>query len=224
MENGTPEIHPYFFFEEETVEKYFADLHLKLLSGRHIQQQDANAFALLEDYFPQLKHFYARIYSRNLVQDFADTSTYFYLDFFESSRGKITDPSRYKMLTEFQTIVGLMLLDMYYSRYFQHPKNISWVDIRKEIEEGDHKLEYQQILFKDQRPDYTEREWNIAIRSFTNVIRLFDELGWVTKLSGQQEGLLFTIQPSIHRMAKLYSKELENFELFAERYKNKQQE
>jgi hypothetical protein len=224
MENEAPESHPYTFFEKEAVEKYFADLHLKLLSGRHIQQQDVNAFALLEDYFPQLKHFYAKVYSRDLVQDMADTSSYFYLDFFDSSREKLIDPSRYKMLTEFQTIVGLMLLDMYYSRYFQHPKNISWTDIRKEIEEGNHKLEYQQILFKEKRTDYTEGEWNIAIRHFNNVIRLFDALGWVKRLSGQQEELLFTIQPSIHRMAKLYSKELEDFETFAEQLKNKTQE
>jgi chromosome condensin MukBEF MukE localization factor len=224
MENGVSENHPYTFFEEESVEKYFADLHLKLLSGRHIQQQDANAFALLEDYYPQLKHFYARIYSRDLVQDIADTSVYFYLDFFESSREKLIDPSRYKPLTEFQTILGLMLLDMYYSRYFQHPKNISWTDIRKEIEEGDRKQEYQQLLFKERRSDYTEREWNFAIKRFTAVIQLFDDLGWVKKLSGQQEELLFTIQPSIHRMAKLYSKELEDFGTFAERYKNQTQE
>lgn len=224
MENGTSENHPYTFFEEDAVEKYFADLHLKLLAGRHIQQRDVNAFALLEDYYPQLKYFYAKIYSRELVQDMADTSTYFYLDFFESSREKLIDPSRYKMLSEFQTVVGLMLLDMYYSRYFQHPKNISWTDIRKEIEEGDHKQEYQQLLFKETRPDYTEREWNLAIRNFNTVIRLFDELGWVKKLSGQQQELLFTIQPSIHRLAKLYSKELEDFETFAERYKNKTQE
>jgi chromosome condensin MukBEF MukE localization factor len=224
MENATPENDGYEFFAEEVVEKYFADLNIKLLSGRHIQQEDINAFSLLEDYYPNLKAFYQKIYQLDLVRDVGDQRPYFYLNFFDSGKGKLNDTSRYRVLTEMQTVTGLLLLDMYYSRYFDHPKVITWADIKQEIEEGEHKVDYQRILFPEMRAGYTEPEWQAVERRFREVIQSFHALGWVNKLSGQQEELLFEIKPSIHRMAELYSEELENFESFSENYKSRAEE
>lgn len=224
MENAVSEKSGYDFFLEEAVEKYFADLNMKLLSGRHIQQDDFNVFSLLEDYFPQLKNFYLQIYGLDLVEATGDRSVYFYLNFFDGGRGRLSDPSRSKILTELQTIVGLSLLDMYYLRYFDHPKMISWADIRKEIEEGDHKLEYQRILFPEIRSTYSEGEWRVVKKSFINTIKSFDELGWVKKLSSQQEELAFELLPAIHRIAELYANELENFQAFSEKYKRRSEE
>jgi len=221
MENAVRESTGYGFFLEEAVERHFADLNIKLLSGRHIQQNDANVFFVLEDYFNPLRNFYSCIYKLALVRAIGDRSIYFYLNFFDEGKGKLSDPSRSKTLTELQTIVGLALLDMYYSRYFDHPKIISWPDIQKEIMDGEHKLEYQRIFFENVGPVYSENAWAKAEKRFTNTIKSFDELGWVRRLSNQQEQLRFELQPSIHRIADLYAKELQDFVTFCEKHKNR---
>ena len=224
MENAASEVRGYDFFTEDIVEKHFADMNIKLLSGRHIQQEDVNAFLLLEDFYPDLRNFYQKIYQLDLVRDIADQRAYFYLDFFDGGKGKLTDASRHRTLTEMQTVTGLLLLDMYYSRYFEHPKMITWSDIKQEIEEGDHKTDYQRILFPEIRAGYSDAEWAMVDRRFREVIQSFHLLGWVNRLSGQQEELLFEIKPSIHRMAMLYAEELENFTSFSENYKSRAEE
>jgi chromosome condensin MukBEF MukE localization factor len=224
MENATAEVKGYDFFTEDIVEKHFADLNIKLLSGRHIQQEDINAFLLLEDFYPDLRNFYRKIYQLDLVRDIGDQRAYFYLDFFDGGKGKLNDASRYRALTEMQTVTGLLLLDMYYSRYFEHPKVIMWSDIKQEIEEGDHKADYQRILFPEIRAAYSDAEWGTVEKRFKDVIQSFHLLGWVNRLSGQQEELLFEIRPSIHRMAVLYAAELENFTSFSENYKSRAEE
>ena len=224
MENAANEIKEYDFFTDNVIEKHFADLNIKLLSGRHIQQEDVNAFLVLEDFYNDLKNFYQKIYQLNLVRDIADQRAYYYLDFFDGGKGKLTDASRSRALTEMQTITGLLLLDMYYSRYFEHPKVITWANIKKEIEEGDHKSDYQRILFPEIRAAYSDAEWGTAEKRFRDAIQSFHLLGWVNKLFGQQEELLFEIRPSIHRMAVLYAQELENFTSFSEIYKSRTEE
>lgn len=206
----------YEFLESERAEKYFADVNIKLLSGKHIQPDDYNAYSFLEEFLLPLRAFYERLYKLTLVQDIHDQVTYFYLDFFSSGKGKLSDSSRHRPLTELQTVIGLMLLNMYYSRFFESSKTIYWADIKKEIEDSEYKEHYQRILFgESHRIDYTETEWQLVEKKFKNTINSFNELGWVDKTSTQQEELVFIIKPSIHRLAKLYEHELKNFDTFS---------
>jgi chromosome condensin MukBEF MukE localization factor len=225
MENETVEQRTdYRFLEDERVEKYFADLNIKLLSGRHIHQDEYNAFSLLEDWYEELSGYYRQLYRLNLARDVYDQSVYYYLDFFSIGKGKISDPSRTRVLTQLQTIVGLMLLDMYYTRYFDNPKTIHWRDILQELEEGEHKSAYQRIFFDAVRPSYTQSEWQSVEGKFNKTIQSFAELGWVNRISGQQEDLAFDIKPAIHRLAKLYEQELNHFTEFASKIIPKQEE
>ena len=215
MENESQEITDYSFLKEEAVEKHFADLNIKLLSGRHIQNNEFGIFSILEDYYEPLKEFYKQLYRLDLVRDQFDRSVYYYLNFFDSGKGKLSDPSRYRVLTQMQTITGLMLLDMYYTKYFDDIKTIQWTDIQREIQEGDHHANYQRILFSEVRGNYTENEWANAERKFKDAVNSFDKLGWVNRISNTQEELKFEINPCVHRIAKLYEKELEDFDVFS---------
>jgi chromosome condensin MukBEF MukE localization factor len=219
MENEDPKNEDYSFLEEDRMKMYFADLNIKLLSGRHLQSDEYNLFTILGDYYDEFKSFYNNLYKLNLVRDTYDNSVYYYLDFFEGSKGKLTDPSRIKTLTEWQTVAGLMLLDMYYSRYFEDPKQIKWQDIKYEIEAGDKKETYQSLFFKSVRTGFTPNEWTEVEKKFRNTVQSFHELGWVNKVSGQNEELLFELKPSIHRIARLYEKELLNFQDFVSHFK-----
>ena len=117
-----------------------------------------------------------------------------------------------------------MLLDMYYVRYFDNPKTILWRDIKQALEEGEHKEDYQKIFFDAVRPSYTESEWQSVERKFNKAIQSFTELGWVNKISGQQEELAFEIKPAIHRLAKFYEQELNHFTEFVSKIIPKQEE
>jgi chromosome condensin MukBEF MukE localization factor len=219
MENELEKNPDFRFLEEEGVMKHFADLNIKLLSGRHIELVDYAVFSVLEDYFESFKNFYRQLYKLDLVRKVFDQSVYFYLNFFDAGRGKLTDPSRYRPITEIQTIVGLMLLDMYFVRYFDPEKKVLWSAIRDEVQSGDQKVPLQRLLFPELRVEYSEPEWQSAEKRFRTTIQRFNDLGWVTQLSSMNEELCFVINPSIHRMAELYEAELQNFDAFSVKVK-----
>lgn len=220
MENENYEISDYSFLTEENVEKHFADINILLLSGKHIDHKYYAEYTVLESYESQWRNFYSSLYRLNLVADISDRSRYYYLDFIENGKGKLSDTSRNKELTELQTLIGLTLLDMYYQKYFDEEKIIHWNDIKTQILESDHQEAYKRILFNDIRDSYDEKEWNAVENKFGKTIDSFDKLGWVEKQSGRNEELVFEIRPAIHRLTKLYQEELQNFESFSQQLKN----
>lgn len=220
MENENYEISDYSFLTEESVEKHFPDINILLLSGKHIDHKHYAEYTVLESYEPQWRSFYINLYRLNLVSDIADRSRYYYLDFTENGKGKLSDASRNKELTELQTLIGLALLDMYYQKYFDEEKIIHWNDIKTQILESDHQEAYKRILFNDIRDSYDEKEWSTVENKFGKTIDNFDKLGWVEKQSGRNEELVFEIRPAIHRLTKLYQEELQNFESFSQQLKN----
>jgi hypothetical protein len=220
MENENYEISDYFFLTEESVEKHFADINILLLTGKHIDQKYYVEYTVLDSYESQWRNFYNNLYRLNLVADISDSSRYYYLDFTENGKGKLSDANRNKELTELQTLIGLILLDMYYQKYFEEEKIIHWNDIKTQILESNHQEAYKRILFNDIRDSYDEKEWNTLENKFGKTIDSFDKLGWVEKQSGRNEELVFEIRPAIHRLTKLYQEELQNFESFSQQLKN----
>ncbi|WP_407510478.1 condensin complex protein MksE [Elizabethkingia anophelis] len=220
MENENYEISDYAFLSEESVEKHFADINIMLLSGKHIDHRYYAEYTVLESYESQWVNFYSNLYGLNLIADISDRSRYYYLDFTENGKGKLGNTRRNKELTELQTLIGLTLLDMYYQKYFDEEKIIHWNDIKTQILESDHQEAYKRILFNDIRESYDEKKWNDVYGKFSKTIESFDKLGWIEKQSGRNEELVFEIRPAIHRLAKLYQEELQNFESFSQQLKN----
>lgn len=217
MENDNREKSGYGFLEEEAVEKHFADIHFNLMSGRHMGMMETySIFAVIDDYYTEFREFYARLYRLDLVKANYDMETWYFLDFFDDSRGKLSDPSRFRILTPFQTITGLMLFDMYYTGYFEKNKLVTWPEIRQVILEGDHWENLQRILFGAIREGYSDTEWNNAERKFRDAIQSFEKLGWVSRKGSQSEGLNFEIRSSIFRLADIYGKELNDIEKFVQ--------
>lgn len=223
MENEFRETRGYGFLEEEMVEKHFADIHFNLLSGRHMgMMEDYSLFAVIDDYYTDLKDFYERLYRLNLVKATYDMDTWYYLGFFDDGHGKLSDPSRFKILTPFQTITGLMLFDMYYTGYFQKNKIVTWAEIRQVILEGDHWENLQRILFGTIRDSYSDTEWTAAERKFRDATYRFEKLGWVSRKGNQSEGLNFEIRSSIFRLADIYGKELNDIDKFVQYLKKEE--
>lgn len=216
MEDKNNDITSYRFLFEERVEKHFADVNFMLLSGKHIDEKYYIAFSLLEDNAEQFTRFYKNLYNLNLVADRFDGRSYFYLDFFDTAKGKFTDSSRHKELTETQTLVGLMLLDIYYKRFFDEHKIVRWAELRNIILESEQQDAYKRILFSEVRASntYDAREWGNVHKKINSVIDLFDKIGWVEKQTSSEDVPDFEIKPAINRLAKIYERELTDFEAF----------
>lgn len=220
MENESYEINDYSFLAEENVEKYFADINILLLSGKHIDHKYNREYDVLVSYEVHWRNFYSNLYRLKLVADVFDRTPCYYLDLTENGKGALSDTGRNKELTELQTLIGLTLWDMYYQKYFDQEKIIYWKDIKIQILESEHQEAYKRVLFNDIRVSYDEKEWNEVHTKFNKTIESFDKLGWVEKQSGKGEELVFEIRPAIHRLAKLYQEELQDFETFSKQLKN----
>ncbi len=221
MENDHQEVDGYAFLLEENVEKYFANINIMLLSGKHIDQSYLNEFQALEEHETQWSAFYLNLYKLELVSEMFDQKRYYYLDFLEQGKGGLSHVSRHRELSELQTLFGLVLLDMYYQRFFEMEKIIHWSDVKLLLTESDHQDAYRRVFFGEVRESYDEREWSDVQRKFTKAIDIFDDLGWVERQSTSKEELQFEIKPAILRLAKLYKKELENFDSFSHHIRKK---
>lgn len=202
------------FLADERVARRFADINLSLLEGRHIQPDDYYVHQLLSEYYEEFKFYYESLYRLYLKSAIKDGVTYYYLTFPEEGRRRMNTLYRFKALSEDQVVIGIILLNWYYERYFDDPKEITWDDIKDEIEQGEFRDDYQKLFFKEIRGDYTDQEWEAVERRFLRVVGDFDHLGWVKKISQSHEALRFQLKPSIHRLAELYNFELAHIDDF----------
>jgi len=219
---------PYLFLEYEDVQRSFADLNISLLEGRHIQISDSRIFHLLESYPEELKHYYESLYGLELTHDKYDNESYYYLNFPLDSKGKLSESSRYKLLSDQNTIIGIMLLNIYHEKFFDKEKEVTWDDLVKIITEGENSNLYRKLWFNDIRDNYDHLDWKKKFYDkISNTLKEFQKLGWITGVFPQksgteiaqiQEGLRFQINVSINRFAKLYEHEIHHFDKFVETY------
>jgi hypothetical protein len=211
---------PFKFLENSDVKEKFADLNIELLRGRHIQKSgNYYLYQLLNKYYDKLRYYYDYFYSLRLEREFKDSVTFYYLGFNEETRGALSSNNRYKELSPSQTVTGLMLLNMYYDKYFDDVKEVTFLDIKKEITEGENSQSYKKLWFDEIREEYSPPEWKRVKTNIKNTIRDFDKLGWVESLTPDEgEEIRFRLKEPIYRFQKLYEKEISNFDEFVENY------
>lgn len=207
----------YSFLGDEKVQQHFADVNIELLRGRHIQQEEFYSFQLLSNYEREFGMYYDTLYGMVLNKEIKDNQSYFYLSFPDDAKGKLYHSDRHKELSEIQTIIGIILMNMYYERYFEHQKEIRWEEIKKEITEGEFAEDYQRVFFGEARAAFTDTEWEELKKRFRRTIRDFEKLGWVKLLTTDEHEIHFVLKESIHRFAKLYQTEVENFDQFVQK-------
>lgn len=222
-DDHSEKLKPCDFLLNERVTRRFADINIDLLRGKHIEPSNYYAHDLLEEFFNEFAEYYENLYQLILRREKKDGVTYFYLDFPENGRGKMNNPTRFKELNEEQTVIGIVLLNMYYAKWFEHPKEIQWENIRQEIEQGEQRSHYKLLLFGEIRDHYSDLEWENVESRFNRTLISFEHLGWVTRLSHGKEEIHFHINVSINRLAELYQKEIENIDKTAERLRNREE-
>lgn len=224
MEDFTEKkIESFDFLEIEKVEQNFAAVNINLLKGRHIQQNEYKLFDVLDEYVDEFKFYYNRLYQLELKRKISHDVQYFYLDFPEENKGKLAAQELHHFLTEQQTIVTLLLLNMYYSEYFSFEKEFKWEDIKKEILNGENSEQYKRFFFKELKSGgYSDAQWRDAKKAVDNTIKSIEKLGWCERKKGIGRGEIeFTIRESIERFVEMYHDELSNFNEFAEKISKK---
>ncbi|MDI3321409.1 condensin complex protein MksE [Pinibacter soli] len=201
------------FLNKPQVQKHFAELNIELLKGRHIMQSTPALFALLDEFEKEVGSYYRTLYGLILERRSHDSVSYFYLEFPEAGRGKLSNPLLYDEMDAKTTIVACILANLYFSNYFSYDKKFQWDDIQYEIEHGEHREAYQQLFFNDVRSDYTDKEWEDVQQWFKSVINFFNRIGLVEK-EDADDGLQFTIQPTIHHFIEIYKSEIEDIDNF----------
>jgi len=221
---GESLIAEYSFLTHHNVQSHFADLNIALLSGRHIQTGEGYLFKLVNSYSDEFRNFYRTLYGLELSKGRVENMDYFYLDFPEEGRGKLNTSERFREMTPWEAIIGLMLLNMYYDRTFEMTKTINWPTITKEIMESDMTSLYKKAFFNNTiRDNYTDSEWKNIHEKFKRVLRTFDRWGWI-KLQpsdGGEDDPVFVIRDSIDRFGKLYNYEISQFDHFVDQINKK---
>lgn len=218
MDNpNSPKLGSYNFLEDEAVERSFADINFYLLSGRHLSAEDGRCFSTLDEYKDDFATFYSALYKLKLGRQIQDGTVYYYLHFFDGTKGRLSDSTRQNPLTESETIVGLILIKFYESQMLRMTKIVRWADIRQELTDGEYRDQYRRIFLRDAKGGYTEKTWEDARALWLRTLKNFNRLGWVALSDASEENFRCEIKPSIHRLATMYSDELLHFDEFAER-------
>lgn len=203
-------------FKQSDLQKHFANINIELLRGKHIQDDTYYHYKLLSKYFDELKKYYQVFYQLILEKKTFEGVTYFYLTFSLDSKGVLSEHSRHRDLTEIETITAITLLQMYYDKYFENVKEVSFKDIQSRIKESEFSNLYKSVFFKSGiRDNFTPKEWSFVMKNIKNVIQDFQQLGWVDKYTQKGDNdFSFVIKESIHRFQLMYEYEIANFEEF----------
>lgn len=213
MENNNTPQSRFDFLSNAQVQKHFSELNIELLKGKHLMPSSPALFALLDEFERELNYYYNTLYGLVLERRSHDGVSYFYLEFPEVGRGKLSNPALYDEMDGKTTIVACILANLYFSNYFSYDKKFHWEDIQYEIEHGEHREAYQQLFFNEIRPDYTDKEWDNVRKLFGTVINFFNRIGLVEK-DDSEENIHFTILPTVHHFVEIYKNEIENIDNF----------
>jgi hypothetical protein len=197
----------YQFLTYEVSQKYFADTDFALRQGKHIQDidEERRIFRYLTEYYEELSLYYLDLFNVYLRKEFVDTDSYFYLDFPEENKGRFRYERSWELRDKY-LIFGILLLSLYYDKFFEK-KESSWEELEQIISEGENKEKWMRLLFPEVRASQTITEWSNLKRTVKNALDDFEHLRWI-RWSDKEE-IVFEILPAIHRLAKLYKREIE---------------
>lgn len=216
--------HDFSFLSFTDVQAHFADLNISLLRGRHVQTGEGYIFTLVNNYVSEFTFYYRSLYGLDLKREKSENIEYYYLDFPEEGKGKLYSSDRHREMSAWDSLIALMLLNMYYDRLFDHTKTINRPILENEIMNSDLAPLYKKIFFNNVIRDfYSDPEWKTAMDHYKRALRTLDQLGWVKLLpSGEGDGdILFIIRESINRFSNLYHYEISHFDTFVEQIMQK---
>jgi chromosome condensin MukBEF MukE localization factor len=185
----------------------FAKADHYLRSGVHIQNYkfQIKVFQFIEDNYPFLYAFYERMYKAKLTYYQSINGKFFYLEFFDELKSKLSKES----LKQKHTLFAIFL-------YMLHriEKRFSTTLSKQELIDAlnnNHKIKpHLHRLFLGGEKEDTAPTQNTLYRWVSESLKELEKLGWVEILEEDNEQ--FEILPSLERIGLIYADAINNIE------------
>jgi chromosome condensin MukBEF MukE localization factor len=185
----------------------FANTDFQLRSGMHIQEHKTQSrnFHFIEENFPDLYPFYIRMYQAKLSFYQSINGKFYYLDFIEEVKSKLSKESLKPKHTLFA--IFLYMLHRIEKRFSITLSKQELVDVLN----SHHKIKpHIHRLFLGAEKEDTSPTQNTLYRWVNESLRELEKLGWVETLEEDSEQ--FEILPAFERIALIYADAINNIE------------
>jgi chromosome condensin MukBEF MukE localization factor len=185
----------------------FANTDFQLRSGMHIQDHKTQSrnFHFIEENFPDLYPFYIRMYQAKLSFYQSINGKFYYLDFIDEVKSKLSKESLKPKHTLFA--IFLYMLHRIEKRFSITLSKQELVDVLN----SHHKIKpHIHRLFLGAEKEDTSPTQNTLYRWVNESLRELEKLGWVETLEEDSEQ--FEILPAFERIALIYADAINNIE------------
>ncbi len=185
----------------------FANTDFQLRSGMHIQDYKLQSrnFHFIEDNFPQLLSFYERIYQAKLSYYQSINGKFYYLDYFDEVKSKLSKESLKPKHTLFAIFLYMLhRVEKRFSITLSKQELVEVLNTHHKIKPHIHRL------FLGAVKEDTSPTQNTLYRWVNESLRELEKLGWIETLAEDSEQ--FEILPAFERIALIYADAINNIE------------
>lgn len=185
----------------------FANADQQLRSGVHIQdyKSQTRIFQFIEDNYSELYSFYEKMYQAKLAYYQSINGKFYYLDYFDEIRSKLSKES----LKNKQTLFAIFLYTLHriekrFSTTLSKQELLEVLNNHPKIKPHIHRLFLGEIKEETATTQTTLYKW------VNDSVRELEKLGWVQTLEEDSEQ--FELLPAFERIALIYADAINNIE------------
>lgn len=205
------EINSRSFLQDKAAQQFFARVDYYLKSGGHIQRnypKPSHMHRFVEKNFESLELYYKEFFSVNLIKQGGEFDSFYYIDFEERNRGKISQEYRQLLPIEI-IIIGLLFLK--FSKFDGHIdlERVSDFTMLLFTEYEEEKESLSKLILSSNSANTTDRDEEHIKKVVINAFKKFAELGW---LYWEDDNDKFHILPSFERLRIMYEHQIMNID------------
>jgi len=208
MGNDNTTVSALAFFEDADAEVLFAKLDYQLKDGMHIQERDHqfDLYFFLSRNEISLIAYYSQYFGVNLSIGGVGRDRYYYLEFNPADRGGIDWEHRYFLKPEYVIVGFLVYKIIFIDRNFDMD-SVKKLQLTIQTDYEEMKDDLYRLLARLRRTGSTELGDSRVAEIVFDALKEFKKLGWVVL-----DEDFFDVMPSFHRLNKIYSDHISNFE------------
>lgn len=185
----------------------FANTDFQLRSGMHIQdfKSQSRNFNFIENNFPELYSFYEKMYQAKLSFYQSISGKFYYLDYFEDVKSKLSKDSLKPKHTLFAIFLYMLhRVEKRFSSTLSKQELVEVLNTHHRIKPHIHRL------FLGEVKEDTKTTQTTLYRWVSESLRELEKLGWVQILEEDNEQ--FELLPAFERIALVYADAINNIE------------
>lgn len=214
-DDNSEKIETYSFLNNKKAKSIFAKLDYTLRSGIHIQREyplNVNLYRFLNESenYESLKDYYKDFFNLNLIKEGSDFNNYYYLNFNEDGKGKLSSDNRDYLKSEY-IIIGMLFLKMYKLDGNIELDSVSEFTTLLYEEYEEQKNALRKLIndnSSDKSTDLSDQRFETVI---TKSFEKFGDLGWLM-WEREDEKDKFKVMPSFERLRINYQPQIETID------------